>query len=369
MKIIVLKENLKNGLNSIERSIAEHSTLPILKNILIKTENNKTNISATNLELAVTHSLTGKIFENGAATVPLKIFTSLINNLPTERINLEKNNYNLIIKTDNYEAVIQGTNPDDYPIIPKINPSFSLIKINSGIFREGLSKIINAAQFSEIRPEISGVLLNYQCDNLKLTATDSFRLAEKTISENQFVSNLNKPFKLIIPLKTTYEILRNIKNNGDLEIFFDNNQILFKTGDLEIISRLIEGNYPDYQSIIPKEITTELIINRDEFMNALKLASVFSGRNNDVKLKVYDNKKTLEIYSADINYGENRYLIPVKTSGPAVNIAFNLRYLIDGLKCYDSKEIIFGINNDNKPSIIKSNQDNLFFYIIMPIKN
>lgn len=369
MKIIVLKENLKNGLSSVERSINDQSTLPILKNVLIKTENNKTFILGTNLELAVTHAMAGKIFENGSVSVPFKIFTGLINNLPTERINLEKNNHNLIIKTDNYEAVIQGINSDDFPIIPKINlPQYSF-KIKSDIFKDALSKVICAAQFSELRPEISGILLDYRIENIKLAATDSFRLAEKTIPDNQFLSNLNQSVKLIIPLKTAGEILKTVKDGIDLEIFFDNNQILFKTDELEIISRLIEGEYPDYQQIIPKNFETELSVSKNEFLNALKLANIFSGKNNDVKLKIGENKKTLEVYSANAGLGENKYLVPVKASGTPINISFNLKYLIDGLKPYDSEQVILSLNNNTKPSMVKSEKNPLFFYILMPIRN
>lgn len=369
MKLIVLKENLKNGLSAVERSISDQSSLPILKNILIKTENNKTFILGTNLELAVTHLMAGKIFENGSVSIPFKIFTGLINNLPAERINLEKNNHNLIIKTDNYEAVIQGINSDDFPIIPKINTLQCSLKIKKSIFKDALLKVINAAQFSDLRPEISGILINYQIENIKLTATDSFRLAEKTIPDNQFSSNLNNSIKLIIPLKTAHEVIKTIGDDGDLEIFFDNNQILFKTEDLEIISRLIEGDYPDYQNIIPKDFVNELIINKNEFLNALKLANIFSGKNNDVKLKISENNKTLEVSSADAGLGENKYLIPIKSNGEPIGISFNLKYLIDGLKSYDSEQIILGLNNSNKPSIIKSEKNPLFFYILMPIRN
>ncbi|MEK7147082.1 MAG: DNA polymerase III subunit beta [Patescibacteria group bacterium] len=369
MKIIVLKENLKNGLDAVERSISDQSSLPILKNVLIKTENNKTLILGTNLELAVTHSMAGKIFENGSVSVPFKIFTGLVNNLPTERINLEKNNHNLIIKTDNYEAVIQGINSDDFPIIPKINLTQYSLKINNSLFKDSLSKVINAAQFSDLKPEISGILIDYQIESIKLAATDNSRLAEKTIPNNQFSSNLTQNIKLIIPLKTAYEILKTVGDNGDLEIFFDNNQILFKTDDLEIISRLIEGNYPDYQQIIPKEFVNELVIDKNEFLNSLKLANVFSGKNNDVRLKVSENKKTLEVYSANAGLGENKYLVPIKSNGTPISISFNLKYLIDGLKSYDSEQIILGLNNNNKPSIIKSEKNSLFFYILMPIKS
>jgi len=347
--------------------IGDNLNLPILKNILIKNEDNKISFSATNLELAVTCWAPGKIIESGSLTAPLNTFSNIINNLTTERINLENKNYNLLIKTDNYEATIQGLNPEDFPIIPKINQDSSFIKINSKIFKTALLKIINSIQYSEIRPEINGCLFSYQVDYLKLTGTDSFRLAEKIIPVDQFKSSFEEPFDVIIPLKTIQEVLRIIPDNNELSIFISQNQILFKTEEREIISRLIDGKFPDYQSIIPQELKTEIVINKNELVSALKLTSVFSGRVNEIKLKTGENKKFLEIFSADSSLGENQYLLPAKITGQDISISFNCRYVLDGLKSMDDKEIILGLNNDNQPAVIKSPADKNWFYIVMPI--
>ncbi len=369
MRLIILNNNLKEALRSVEGAIGDNLNLPILKNILIKSEDNKINFSATNLELAVSYWAPGKIIEGGSLTIPLNIFSNIVNNLTTERITLENKNYNLLIKTDNYEATVQGLNPEDFPIIPKINHSDKSIKINSGVLKSALLKIINSIQYSEIRPEINGCLFSCQIDYLKLTGTDSFRLSEKTISAEEFKSNFEEGFEIIIPLKTIQEILKTVPNDSELNIFINQNQILFKTEELEIISRLIDGKFPDYQSIIPQELKSELVINKSELVNALKLTSIFSGRVNEIKLKIGENKKFLEIYSADSAVGENHYLLPAKINGHNLNIAFNGKYLLDGLKSLEDKEIILGFNNDNQPAVVKSPADKNWFYILMPIKS
>lgn len=369
MKIIVLKENLKRGLNIVEKSIGNSSALPILKNALIKADGNKINISSTNLELAITHSVAGKIIENGEVCVPFYTLNSLINNLPVERINLEKRDFNLIVRTDNYEAVIQGNNAEDFPIIPRIEKKADHLNCKSEILSGALLKVVNSAQFSEIRPEISGILFNYLVDGIKVVATDSFRLAEKFIPGKQFKSDKSQNFKLIIPLKTVQELLRILKDGEELDIFFDDNQILFKSPEMEAVSRLINGQYPDYESIIPQKTDSEILVNKDELINGLRLASIFAGRVRDAKIKSLENKKILEISSADPSLGENRYLISTKTNGGAIELAFNVKYLLDGLKMYESEDVILGLNGENKPSVIKSPQDQSLIYVLMPIKS
>lgn len=367
MKVIILKTNLKNGLMAVERAVTDNSNLPVLKNVLIKTVSNKINLSTTNLELAITKAISGKITEEGGLTVPFQTFYSIVNNTDQERIILEKKDNNFIFKTDNYEAKIQGLKEAEFPVIPKIENK-NYLEINPVLFKKAVNQVVNAAQISEIRPEISGVLLDYQVTLLKLAATDSFRLAEKTITNDQFKSTFNHAFKIIIPLKTIQEVVRIFDNEQPLIIRFDNNQIFFKNSDLEIISRIIDGNYPDYEQIIPKSIETELILSRDYFINALKLVSAFSGKNNEINLAIRD-QKVMDVYLVNQFLGENNYLVPSKIKGPDFkNISFNWRYLIDGLKALNSENIIFGVNGNNKPAIIKSINDSSYFYILMPIK-
>lgn len=368
MKLVILKTNFRDGLLGIERAKADNNNLPILKNVLIKTFNNKIQLSATNLEIAITKSVSGKIVEDGSITIPLDTLNSIVNNINSERINLETENNILLLKTDNYEATIQGLPEEEFPIIPKIENTKACLRMNSDVFKEGLLKVINAVQLSEIRPEISGVLFDFQVTYFKLVGTDSFRLAEKTVNENSFKSSFTRGFKIIIPLKTAQEVLR-IIDGGEVNIFIDPNQILFKNDDLEIISRLIDGNYPDYEQIIPKNFETELNIEKEHLLNAVKLVSAFSGKANDIKLKTKDGKKVLEAYSANQYLGENKYLVPAKIKGDDFEVSFNWRYLIDGLKNFSGKELLFKVNNSAKPAMLKSLSDESYFYILMPVRS
>lgn len=368
MKVVLFRDNLKDGLSAAEKAVSDNSSLPILKNILLKTSNNKIKLVTTNLELAITKLISGKIIEEGSLTIPFQTFYSIVNNTNHDRINLEKIDNNFVFKTDNYEAKIQGTHEDDFPIIPKLENIDHYLEIDPVVLKEAISKVVNAAQISDIRPEISGVLFDFQMTILKLVATDSFRLAEKTLTNNQFRHNFDHSFKVIIPLKTIQEIVKIFSNDQPIKISLDNSQILFKNNDIEVISRLIDGNYPDYEQIIPKNIEVEIIINKEHFINSLKLVSNFSGKTNDIYLAI-KNQKTLEVYSNSQLLGENNYLIPAKVKGQDFEgIAFNWRYLLDGLRAVDGESIIFGSNGLNRPAIIKSLEDKSYFYILMPIR-
>lgn len=368
MRITILKDNLKEGLNAVIRAVSENNNLPILKNVLIKTVDNKIKITATNLELAITKSVSGKIIEAGAITIPFSVINGIINSLDSEKVNLESKGNSLILKTDNYEATIQSLNEEEFPIIPEIGDSEHSLKINSEVFNEAVLRVVNCAQISEIRPEISGVLFDFQISSLKLAATDSFRLAEKTLFDKDFKSNFLKGFKSIIPLKTIQEIPRIFKE-GEINIYFDSNQVLFKGEDLEVISRLIDGNFPDYDPIIPKKIETECIINKESFLNAVRLTSNFSGKVSDVKIESKEGKKVMEVSSSTQHLGENHYLVPMKTKGEDFNVVFNWRFLLEGLKSFNTEEIVIGLNGDQRAAIIKSQKDFSYFYILMPIKN
>jgi len=195
-------------------------------------------------------------------------------------------------------------------------------------------------------------------------------LAEKNIINTQFKSNLEQNLKIIIPLKTIQEVIRIFKDDDDkIIIYFDKNQILFKTENSQLISRLINGDFPDYQSIIPQTFETDITLNREQLINALKLTSSFTDRLNEIKFSAKENTKNIEIYSSNQLLGENQYLIPSKIKGTAVDVVFNWRFLLDGIKVLDSENIFLGLNGDNKPVFIKSPGDVSYFYILMPIKS
>lgn len=367
MKLILIKNNLKDGLAAVERASGENLNLPILKNVFIESQDNNIKLTTTNLEIAINYSVPGKVVESGKITVPISVFLNIINNLQNERLNLEKKNQNLEIKTDNYEATIQGLPPEEFPIIPKIKNNKEFIEIKTELFKEVLNQVISSAQFSDLRPELNSVLFSFSLDALKVVATDSFRLSERTLPINQLTTNHEQEFKILIPLKTSQELLRVLKENEVLKIYHDQNQVLFATERFELISRLVEGVFPEYEAIIPKKFETEVVLDKEEFVNAVKVTSVLGSRISEVRIKIPENKKNIEIFSADQAIGENKYLVPAKIQGKPKEISFNWRYLLDGLKALKTKSVFLGANEENKPVLIKSPGETYYFYILMPI--
>lgn len=369
MKLIILKNNIIEGLNSVERAVSAVSNLPILKNLLIKTDGGRILFTCTNLEIAITQTVPGKIVEEGEITIPLAVFAPVAKNLNAERISLEAKDNHVLVTTDNYEATIQAQNAKDFPIIPGVSDKDKVVKMSAGKLLEALQSVFIATQYSEIRPEISGVFFHIFDNEVTLAATDSFRLAERVVKIED-VQTQQADISMIVPYKTAEELLRFLtNNNGDIELFIEQNQVLFKTSTKQLISRLVDGVFPEYKAIIPKQIQNEVVLNRDEFINALKLTSSFSGRGNNVTIVIGENKKFLELSAADSSVGENHYKIPIKLKGEPFTIVFNWRYLLDGLKIYSSEDITLGVNAADRPAVLKNQTEARLVYVVMPIKN
>lgn len=370
MKIVILKQNLKEALGLVERGIKDDLNFPILKNVLLKADT-QLNLITTNLEIGITHQAPAKIIEGGALAVPFIPLFNIINSADSERIQLIEEKGALMVKTDNYDAKIQGLPSNDYPIIPSVKNTEENIKIKTSVWLEAVEQIISAAHISELKPELSGILFDFQVGVLKLVATDSFRLAEKTILSNSFSTNLKKGVRAIIPLSTIQESVKAAGTEEEILFCFDSNQVSIQTSKTTIISRLIDGEYPDYQPIIPKEINCEVILEKEKLLTAVKLASTFSGKTSDVRLRVEKDKKVLEVYSVYQSLGENTYLIPIKKQkGEGFEpVSFNWRYILDGVRPIQTKQISLGVVNDAKPATLRPFEDDSLLYIVMPTKN
>ncbi len=363
-----MRTNLKEGLDIVGRASGENLNLPILKCVQIEAQADKIKLITTNLELAISYYLSGKIIEKGKINIPLSTFLNLINNLQSERLNLEKKGSQFEVKTDNYEALTQVFPAEDFPIIPKIKNEEDFLELEAGIFKEALTQVLAATQFSDLRTELNNIIFNFSLNNLKIVGTDSFRLAEKTIGSNQFKSNHSQNFNFLIPLRAAQELARILKDQDKLSIYHDQNQVLFKTGNWEFISRLTDGNFPDYSGILPKKFDAEITVEKEGLINALKLAGIFSGQTNEIRFKSAEGGKAIEIFSANREVGENRYFLPAKIQKNFGEVGFNWRYLLEGLKVLGGEEIFLGVNEqDNKPSLIKSLNEASYFYILMPI--
>ncbi len=371
MKIICLQENLKKGLNIVQNIIGKNLTLPILNNILLTTEKKQLKLSTTDLEIAIINQVPCKIEKEGAITLPAKILVNFINTLPNKKIEISEKNNIAYLKCENYKSNIKGLTAKEFPIIPKIKNQ-PILEINSLKFKDALEQIINFISFSDIRPEITGILFNFSSNKkAKLVATDSFRLGEKSINLKENKIKGSELESIIIPYKTAQELIRIISNQeeeGLIKISIENNQILFDLNEIQMLSKLIEGSYPNYQQLISSQFETNILIERDDLIKAIKLSSFFSSKINDVRLKINPKKSLIEVFSQDVELGENLSELKAEIKGKDLEIVFNYKYLLDGLNSINSKKVVIGFNGEASPGIIKPEGDVSFIYVVMPIK-
>jgi DNA polymerase III subunit beta len=372
MKLIIIYEKLKEGVKTVERLAQKSLTLPILQNIYLKIEKNFLCFSATNLEIGIKYWSLIKAEKEGQAVVPAKIFSQLIDFLPQKPISLETKDNNLLISCQDYRSTIKGFSPEEFPIIPEINNGES-VTVPCFDFCEALSQVVDIASPSVARPEISGIYFVFQKDLIKMVATDTFRLGEQKI----FLKNsLPQEYSLILPQQTAKEIINIFsQKEGNLKIYFSPNQILFESmmtetshPQIQLTSRLIEGNYPDYEAIIPQKTTTQIQAQKTEFLNQIKSASLFSGKNNEISFKIDPTKERVEIFSQDQDLGEYQSGIPAKIKGKAVDISFNHRFLADGFLKIKSPEVFLELTDEDRAAVLKATDPEGFLYIVMPIK-
>ncbi len=384
MKVIVLKENLNTGINIVARASGKNLTLPILNNILISAEKNFLNLSATDLELGIKYWILTKIEKEGKITVPSKVFSGLINFLPNEKLTLESKNQTLYISSENHKTQIKGQTAEEFPIIPKIEDKNS-IELNCAQFCKGLSQVVDFSVLNQARPELSGVYLSFQKNKLQLAATDSFRLAEKNLyleKNNQKPAVHTQEISFILPQKTAREIINILSDKkGKLRLYYSSNQVLFEYlmeetshPQIEIVSRLIEGDYPDYQGIIPQKYQTQVVLSKSDLLNQIKAASIFSGKSNEVKIKVDFKREGVEIISQNPEYGENRSFLKGvldydEGAVKEMEVSFNYRFLVDGLLNIPTSKVVFGLNGEEGPAVLKPESDQDYIYVVMPIKS
>ena len=376
MKLIILQEKLKEGIGIIERVSIKSLTLSILNNVLLKTEKNFLNLVTTDLETGIKWWSLAKVEKEGSLTVPTKVLSSFVNFLPNKQITLELKDLVLDIECGNYQTKIKGQSADEFPIIPQITEGES-ISVNSQSFCQSLNTIVDIPVPSTAKPEISGIYFAFQKDCIRMTATDSFRLAEKTFFlEGQASSSLSKECAFILPQKAAREIVNIFGGKeGELRIYFSPNQVLFELPmvetphpQIQLISRLIEGEYPNYEAIIPKKSETQVSFQRNEFLNQIKSASLFSGKINEVKLKIDPKKERVELFSQNPDLGEYRSYLPGRIKGKELEISFNHRFLADGLLNIKSPEVVFELTGPEGPAVLKPAGDQTYLYVVMPIK-
>lgn len=374
MKLKILKSKLREGLNIVERIAAKSLTLPILNNVLIKAEKNFLNLSTTDLEIGIKWWNLAKIEREGVITIPARVFSNFIGLLEEKPVNLEVKNHTLVIETEKYQTKIKGFDPEEFPIIPKITEGES-ISIDNILFCQGLNQVVQIPILSSARPEISGVYLCFHKDLVKIVATDSFRLGEKKLFFEKNLPLLQE-YSLILPQKAAKEIVNIFgEQKGELKIYFSTNQILFELPmeetahpKIQLISKLIEGEYPNYQAIFPKESETKIVLGKNEFLNQLRAASLFASKMNEVRLKTNRKKEKVEIFSQNPELGEYHSSLLGKISGKESEVSFNWRFLIDGLSNIKSSEVALELNGEEGPAVLKPVADASYVYLVMPVK-
>jgi len=374
MIIKILQNKLKEGLNIIERITIKSLTLPILNNILIKTEKNFLSLSSTNLEIGIKWWNLAKIEKEGAIVIPSKILSDFIGFLEGGPIKLEVKDQTLTIETEKYNTKIKGLSPEEFPIIPQVSPN-EPINLERRLFCDGLKQIVQIPIPSSARPEISGVYLAFQKNLVKMVATDSFRLGEKKIFLKKPLP-IQKEYSCILPQRTAKEIINIFgEKEGECKMFLSPNQILFESQmvetphpEIQIVSKLIEGEYPDYQTILPQKFATEIVLNKNEFLNHLRAASIFASKINEIKLKTDGKRGLVEISSQNPDLGEYRSTIFAKIKGKEIGVSFNFRFLIDGLLSIPSPEVSFELNSEEEATILRGVDDQSYLYLAMPIK-
>ena len=373
MKLTILTHELKKGLNYTERLTGKNLTLPILNNVLIEALPNFLKISSTDLETGIEWWGLCKTEEEGKITVPAKILTQVINNISDEKIEIENKNDTLFIKTKTFKTQIKGYTSDDFPIIPQFSKE-DFIEINAQELKDGLIDVVDIASMSQIRPEISGIYFVFKKDLVNLVATDSFRLVERTLQSSNYKNSFNDEIKFILSQKTTKEVINILQENtGSVKIYYSESQILFETNlnevdhpEINLISRQIEGNYPAYKEIIPKEYKTRIIVDKDFLIKQIKLAGLFAGKINEIKIK--NDDKNLEILSQDLELGENSSILEAKIDGEPVEISFNYKFILDGVSRVKTKNVILELQGASGAGVIKAEEGTDYIYVVMPIK-
>jgi len=374
MKIIILQEKIKEGIQIVEKICSKSLSLPILNNILLRAEKNFITLEATDLELGISWSYLTKIEEEGTAVLPSKILSSFINFLPPKPIIFLSKDQVLFIECENYKTKIKTLNPEEFPLLPKITEEESFL-INAKTFCQSLSQVVDFSTLSTSKPEISGIYFSFKKDQITITATDTFRLGEKKIFL-KIPSSLKKEYSFILPQKTARELINIFgEKEGEIKIYFTPNQILFEFLNEEItqpkiklISRLIEGEFPNYQEIIPKKYETQITLPKNEFLNQIKIAAIFSGKTNEIKFKIIPKENKIEFSSQNPDLGEHQSSLTGKMKGNAVDIAFNCKFLTDGILNIKSQDIILELNGEDQAGVLKPSDDPSYIYIVMPIK-
>jgi len=366
VKITLLQENLNKGLSITSHFVSSRAQLPILSNIALQTKENRLKISATNLEVGVNYYCGAKIESEGGTTVLSRTFSEFVSSLPTEKVTLATKKESLEVSCGNYQANFPVIPISDFPEVPtKVNQK---ITFSYSDFAKAIKNVVFAASGDDSRPVLSGVHFDFINQECLLSATDGYRLSFKKI---KLTDKYLKEIEFIIPSVILNELLR-LKPEGEQSVFElglanKEKQAVFFLPNLEFSSRLLEGKYPDINKVIPKGKSTSILIEREEFLGAVKTASIFARESaNIIKLEIGSGK--VKILANAPSLGENISQVEAKIDGDNQRVAFNFRFLVDLLSNLETDQVIIEMQEPLKPVVFKNPKDKDFLHIIMPVK-
>lgn len=365
MKVECLIEKLGKHVLQAERIAGKNHSLPIINCILLEATKGELCIRSTNLDLGIDIRFPVKVVEEGIVAVPAGVLGVFLASLHGDKtVTLETKDTTLHVSTLKNATIIKTQPSEEFPSIPSVSGEKSF-KLNPAEFIKGLKSVWYSSAVSSMKAELSSVYV-YTDDeeNIIFAATDSFRLAEKRIK----AKNVKDFSHLLIPFKNIPEIIRVLEGAaGDVDVNVEKNQISFKYDHIYLTSRVIDGVFPDYKQIIPKSHNTEVIMLKQDFVNALKIANIFSNKLNQINIKAIPTRKLFEIQTKNSDIGENTNTIDAVFDGEDVDINFNYKYIVDCLQSIDTESISLSFNGVNKPVIIKGVSDTSFLYLVMPM--
>lgn len=366
MELTVTQENFARALSAVGRVASTKTQLPILSNILLRTDGNRLLIAATNLEIATTQYIGAKIAKPGAITVPARLISEFVSSLPKGSIDLRIVGENIHISSGKYHSIINGVIADDFPELPTINEEDSVsYSINTEEFKQAVSQTIITASSDSTRPVLTGVYWHAHEGWIFLAATDGYRLSERRLVETK------SEVAAIIPTQSLQEVLRTITDDSDtIDVLFDESQVRFRINEAEVISRLVDGNFPDYRQLIPAQSDIVATMNKSEFNRVTKISGLFARESGgSVTVTVDEDAKTVSLHSIASELGENTSELDAEVTGSG-QVTLNSRYLSEALAVIDADTISFSFSGKLSPCIVKSTaKDTNYYHVVMPLKS
>jgi DNA polymerase III subunit beta len=363
MKLQVTQANLSKALGTVARIANSRNPLAILSNVLLKTENNRLSIAATNLDIGITHFIGAKIEKEGSITVPARLMQDFVSSLPDSVLNLDLTDNKLHITTDQYQSTINGIVADDFPVMPAIKEGVTW-RSSAPAFKKALSQVVFAASADDARPVLSGVYFHSIGGQAVAAATDSYRLAENKIGK------ATRTINFLVPATAAQDLLRIISDTDkEVVVTHDDQQVLFNVGDISLVARLIEGNYPDYRKLIPAKFSTVAKLAKADLLNITKVSSLFARESaGSITINADKTDGSVSINAIASQLGENTAKAAAKITGGG-EITLNSRYLIDALNAFSTDEIEFCFNGKLEPIILRSTIEPNYLHLIMPLRS